>query len=149
VRSGLFGPRGPSYYPEYYSNNHPNIYPKYGDQSNYPNAYNYNLAPSYNYSTASYNYPTASGSPNFYSYQRLPNGYSNAYPSQNYALYPYSRQSPDSFQNLASYNLGYGGNWGKIGIILPSKGLEVILIAILILVALDMIFIRPLKNSNP
>lgn len=120
---GIFGPRGPSY--SYFPNN-------YLDSSN---------AALPSYVTPSYAFPTMTP----------PYRSSYAYPQysqyHNTSPYPLSPQSPNTrplqypSQNSTSYS------WGTPSIFLPSRGLESVLIAILILVVLDMLIVRPLKSS--
>lgn len=74
-----------------------------------------------------------------YAYTQYPN--TALYPTSSQFLY--TGQFQNSTQNISSYGLG------KPEIFLPSQGLESVLIAILILVVLDMVFVRPLKNSTP
>lgn len=96
--------------------------------------------PSYSYNTSNYvnaPYLTSSVSP-YHKSAQYPSIYSTE--SLNYSQFPYQPQiySP----NLMTYS------WGRPEITLPSKGLESILVAILVLVVLDIVFVRPLKNSE-
>lgn len=94
-----------------------------------------------NYATASYINPRVNpyhkSSHNYSNYVN----YANGYPYPNYSQYPYTSQLQISIPNLTPYS------WGKSEVTLPSKGLESILVAILTLVVLDLVFVRPLKNS--
>lgn len=104
-------------------------------------------------------------SPYPYGHQGVYATYSNAYPQYTYPqyTYPYGHAHPAyEHHSLPSYpyplitpaqppvqppalvypnTLTYG--WGEPRIIIPDRGLETILIAILILVALDLLFVRP------
>lgn len=114
---------------------------------------------SYYYTPYSYPYPNNAPA----SYFRVNTPYSNGfyqYPTSQHPQLPcpypygnsnlsYSLSSVPSYPNtITSYpstlpyahNLSY--NWGKPEVIIPSQGLETILIAILILVALDLLFVR-------
>lgn len=96
--------------------------------------------PSYSYYTSDYSntsYLTSSVSPYHKSVQ-YPSKYSSG--PLNYSQFPYQPQIYPP--NLMTYS------WGRPEITLPSKGLESILVAILILVVLDIVFVRPLKNSQ-
>lgn len=115
---GIFGPRGPSY--SYYPNNYP------APSNVAPSYLTPNLNPSYR---TSYAYPQCTQ-------------YPNASLSPIYLQSPYTSQIQNPIQNFTSYS------WGKPEILLPSKGLESVLIAILILVVLDMVFVRPLKKNT-
>lgn len=125
---GIFGPRGPSY--SYSSNNYlapshvtPSyVAPSYGT----PSYGNLTFNPNYR---SSYAYPQYSPYPN-----------ASLYPS--YPQSPNTCAFPNPLNNFTSYS------WGTPEILLPSHGLESILIGILILVVLDMVFVRPLKNST-
>ncbi len=98
--------------------------------------------PSYSYNTYNYantSYFNSSVSP-YHKSAQYPAKYSkeSLYPS--YSQFPYQPQIYTP--NLMTYS------WGKPEITLPSKGLESILVAILVLVVLDLVFVRPLKNSE-
>jgi hypothetical protein len=118
MNTGLFGRHG-TYYPSYTNYN----------LSSYPGIYQKSI----NAQTA---YPSGHLNPNYSSYP------SNAV----YSTYPYT---PNYFysswrpiQTFSSYN------WNTPEVIVSPRGLESILIAILLLLVLDHAFIRPLKNAH-
>lgn len=124
---GIFGPRWPSY--SYSSNNY--LAPSHVAPSFVPSSY---VAPSYGNLTLNPYYRPSYAYPQYSQYSNV-----SRYPV--YPQSPTTRPYQNPIQNHASYN------WGTPEIILPSQGLESVLIAILILVVLDMIIVRPLKNS--
>ena len=96
--------------------------------------------PSYPYYPNRYSSPL-SPYPNPYTSQThcaYPNGYLSPINPQ----YPYPGQLQGSVNALDSYN------WSNPRVVFPPKNIESILIAILILVVLDQVFIRPLKNAH-
>ncbi|AFM01173.1 MULTISPECIES: hypothetical protein [Desulfitobacterium] len=116
MNSTLFGSRESYEYPRNYYPNPP--YP-YGYSGGYPAYYSPHL-----HRPCPYSNPTL-----FHGQPHLPS-------------YPYPMISPAQPPAFAYPNtLTYG--WGEPRIIIPNRGLETILIAILILVALDLIFVRP------
>lgn len=101
--------------------------------------------PSYSY------YPTRYASPYHRSY---PTSYTTSYTNQNYSAYPCGyltpSVSPVYYGQIQEplQNFNYSFSWNTPRIIVPPKGLEIILIATLMLVVLDQIFIRPLKTAQ-
>lgn len=127
MNSSLFGSRG-SY--DYSGNYYPSSSYPYGHSgayAAYPNPY-----PQHTYPQCTYSYGNAHPS---YERPSLPS-YAYSYPM------PAPAQPPVQPPTLVYPNtLTYG--WGEPRIIIPDRGLETILIAILILVALDLLFVRP------
>lgn len=124
---GIFGPRGPSY-------------------SYSPNNY---LAPSYlpSYVTPSYGTPSY-GNPTLNPYCKSTYGYPHYSQYPNASLYPSYPQSPNTCAYPSQLNNFTSYSWGTPEILLPSHGLESVLIGILILVVLDMVIVRPLKITS-
>lgn len=135
MSSGIFGPRGPST---------PSFYP-YANYQYAPQQYQYQ----YQYQYRQHQQPLPSA-------QHYPQQPFQTYPLQSYPQqtlqtteqqvfspnsFPYSGQSTNLFPYLTSYP------WSPEPVA-SSKGLESILIAILVLVVLDTLFIRPLKSPS-
>lgn len=98
--------------------------------------------PSYPYNPYSYantSYLNSSVSP-YHKSAQYSSQYSKGPLYPNYSQFPYQTQIHTP--NLVNYA------WGKPEITLPSKGIESVLVAILILVVLDIVFVRPLKITN-
>lgn len=89
----------------------------------------------------------ANSYPQYPSYSPNPQPQQSLYPQkpQNYYYPNYvSNNNLTQYQSSwPSYSSSY--SWGSPQVFLPSRGLESILIAILVLVVLDLIFIRPVK----
>jgi hypothetical protein len=87
----------------------------------------------------------ASSYPQYPAYSRNPQQPPYPQNSQNYYYPNYVSNSnwtqyPNSWPSFSS-----SYSWGSPQVLLPSRGLESVLIAILVLVVLDLIFVRPLK----
>ena len=144
MSSGLYGLRRlPNpYYPNHthtdllYNNSvYKNYNYNYNTSTNY---YHNSFYPTQNYSYNN-NYRSSSHNPYSYRYQR-PTNFHNRYSYGN----SYPQYSQNSLYNVTPYSLSY-----PQAFIHTSKGVEIILIAILVLVALDLIFIRPTKLTRP
>lgn len=143
MSSGIFGPRAPSYpRPTYHNQNLRRSYGSY-PSSAVPSLASYPAPASYP-ATASYRVPASYPAPAPYSYaapyhaSTVPQGYSGRpYPNRPaQVVYP---------ENLPPYSPVY------LPVMQYSRscsehGLEAVLIAILVLVSLDLIFVRPLKK---
>lgn len=129
MSSGIFGPRAPSY-----------PLPSY---SNQPFQSSYGLsspAPYYYYSQHQAYTPSAYSQPAYpQQFTRVPQAYANS-PYQTLPARPvYSESFPYFSGSVYSPALQYSEGSSE-------RGLEAILIAILVLVSLDLVFVRPLKK---
>ncbi|MGE4271651.1 MAG: hypothetical protein AB7E31_02085 [Desulfitobacterium sp.] len=122
--------------------NHRNSYEPYS----YPSQQNFDYSRyTYLLSQAQTNYPYGnSGYPAraqlpYFSPQQMTSPSTNSQvflPPQPHHYYPYSYEKYNPPQSLTYL-------WREPELMIPSQGLETILIAILILIALDMLFVRP------
>lgn len=135
MSTGIFGPRAPSY--------------------PLPPTLNSVAQPSYGFSAPKpYSYRNCWGTQqvtpyNPYSaYPRTPIPqpiYSPVYPQAGYSHYSVPAQQQGFFPDYSEYCSTFYSPRLQYGVGISSRGLETILIAILILVSLDLIFVRPLK----
>ncbi|MEA4902422.1 hypothetical protein [Desulfitobacterium sp.] len=138
MSSGIFGPRAPSYpRPTYYNQNLRRSYGSYPPPSSVPSPASYPAPASYP-TTASYRVPASYSYTAPYHAASVPQAYSGRpYPNMPApVVYP---------ENLPPYSPVY------LPVMQYSRscsehGLEAVLIAILVLVSLDLIFVRPLKK---
>ncbi|WP_425800320.1 hypothetical protein ACHOLT_10325 [Desulfitobacterium sp. Sab5] len=136
MSSGIFGPRAPSYpLPPTFNSA---LQPSY--QVPAPNPYSYRYSafpqqvPSYNFNSA---YPCTT----------IPQpGYSQFYPQTGYSYSHVPVQQQVFVPDYSVYSNAFYSQRLQYGVGISSRGLETILIAILILVSLDLIFVRPLKG---
>lgn len=136
MSSGIFGPRAPSY--------------------PLPSAPSSALQPSYRVSAPSpYSYRYSGFPqqiPSYNSYSSYPRtmfpqpGYSQVYPQTGCSQYSAPVQQQVLVPDYSVYSNAFYSQRLQYGVGISSRGLETILIAILILVSLDLIFVRPLKG---
>lgn len=156
--SGIFGPRAPSYPLPSYSNR--SFQPAYDPSSPapYPPSYSARISsrfqpystyaahpnlPAYSqptYSQAVHTQPAYSQPPVFQKYTTAPQAYYNAPYQSNMITSPgYSGSLPYYTSSFYPPVSQYSGG-------MSSHGLEAVLVAILVLVSLDLIIVRPLKD---
>lgn len=135
MNSGIFGPRGPST-------------PSFNPYANYqyaPQQYQYKYQYQYRQLQQPLQYAQHCSQQPFQRYPLQPYPQQTLQPAEQqvfspYSFAPYAGQSANLFPYLTSYP------WSA-ELVASSKGLEIILIAILILVVLDTLFVRPFKAS--
>lgn len=137
MSTGIFGPRAPSYpLPQTYNSS---LQPSYKVPA--PNPYSYRYPGSFPQQIPSSSFNSA------YTRATIPQyGYAQAYPQYGYPSSPAPLQQQGLVPDYPVYTNAFYSPRLQYGAGISARGLETILIAILILVSLDLIFVRPLKG---